>query len=107
MTVVGDVCQAVRSKNAGPFWVTIDLFFKGPNEFARYSRHHRLDADAIARIFAVDAVQVKHFFVESLALLKISFPRSGPQGGVEERDLHSGQKFVRLLKVDLDDDATL
>lgn len=102
MTRVGDVCDLVRSKNAGPFWITIDLFFDGPDMFARHARSPSLDAGAIARLYDVDAVQVRHFFVESLALLKISFPRPTPQGGIEERDLHGGQQFVRLLGVELD-----
>lgn len=102
MTSVGTVCDLVRSKNAGPFWVTIDLFFKGADEFARYARSPSLDAVSIARLYDVDSAQVQHYLVENLALLKISFPRRTPQGGVEERDLHSGQQFVRLLDVALD-----
>lgn len=103
MTRVGDVCDLVRSKNAGPFWITIDLFFDGPELFARHARSPDLDAGSIARLYDIDAAQVRHFCVESLALLKISFPRPTPQGGVDERDLHGGQQFVRLLGVALDD----
>ncbi|MGH1560846.1 DUF4387 family protein [Caulobacter segnis] len=36
MTTVKDVCRHVRSKNAGPFWVTVDLFFDGEVNYARY-----------------------------------------------------------------------
>lgn len=103
MTRVADVCDLVRSKNAGPFWITIDLFFDGPDMFARHVRSSGLNAGAIARLYDVNPAQVRHFFVESLALLKISFPRRMPQGGIEERDLHGGQQFVRLFGVELDD----
>jgi len=34
-------------------------------------------------------------------MVKISFPRAAPQGGVVERDLHSGQQYVDLLDCDL------
>jgi hypothetical protein len=40
--------------------------------------------------------------VESLAMVKISYPRTSPQGGIVERDMHSGQQFVRLLDAELD-----
>lgn len=101
MTRVADVCDLVRSKNAGPFWITIDLFFGGPDMFARYARSPGLDAGAIARLYDIDSVKVRHFLVENLALLKISYPRPMPQGGIEERDLHGGQQFVRLLSVEV------
>ena len=35
MSKVGEVCRHVRSKNAGPFWVTIDLFFRDEELFRR------------------------------------------------------------------------
>ena len=36
MAALGEVCRHIRSKNAGPFWVTIDLFFDGPDKYRRY-----------------------------------------------------------------------
>jgi hypothetical protein len=35
-------------------------------------------------------------------VLKISYPRRTPAGGVEERDLHSGQQYTYLLDLELD-----
>jgi hypothetical protein len=34
-------------------------------------------------------------------MIKISYPRAAPQGGVVERDLHSGQQYVYLLDVEM------
>lgn len=102
MTKVRDVCRHVRSKQAGPFWVTVDLFFDGEESFRRYSESPALSPDLFARLYGTDATQVKRFPVEDLCVLKISYPRPSPQGGPEERDLHSGQQFVRLLDVELD-----
>lgn len=103
MTSLADVCDLIRSKNAGPFWTTIDLFFADGDVFSRYMRDPALDARAIARLYGLDASQVRHYYVENLRLLKISFPRLTPQGGADERDLHGGQQYVRLLAVRLDD----
>ena len=33
-----EVCRYVRSKNAGPFWMTVDLFFDSDENYARISR---------------------------------------------------------------------
>lgn len=102
MTKLHEVCRNVRSKNAGPFWVTIDFFFDGSDSFTRYHACKALDADSFASAFGVDAAQVKHYPVPQLNVLKVSYPRSSPQGGVLERDMHCGQQYVRLLDVVLD-----
>ncbi|MBA4806685.1 DUF4387 domain-containing protein [Brevundimonas sp.] len=102
MTTVDDVCHHVRSKNAGPYWVTFDLFFKGPDEFARYHDSPVLGPDLIHRLFGADPALVKRFAVPSLNMIKISYARTSPQGGMVERDMHAGQQFVRLLDVALD-----
>jgi len=101
MAKVRDVCRHVRSKNAGPFWVTIDLFFDGPESYARYRDSEALGPELFARLYGVDARAVKRFTVDDLNVIKISYPRASPQGGVVERDMHCGQQYVRLLDVDI------
>ncbi|WP_417450151.1 DUF4387 domain-containing protein [Kordiimonas sp.] len=102
MPTVNDVCQHVRSKNAGPFWVTFDLFFDGDENFKKYATSPSLGPDLFNRLFGADAATVKAFPVPSLNMVKISYGRSSPQGGEVERDMHCGQQFVRLLDVELD-----
>lgn len=102
MATVNEVCSHVRSKNAGPFWVTVDLFFKDDAMFERYAASPALGGETFARLFGADPAMVKHFPVKSLHMIKISYPRTSPQGGMVERDLHAGQQFVRLLDIDLD-----
>lgn len=102
MPKLKDVCRYVRSKNAGPFWVTVDLFFDGPDTYARYCNHPAIGREAVARLYEVDVEHVKRFTVDSLNVVKISYPRPQPQGGRVERDMHSGQQFVPLLEVELD-----
>ena len=102
MTTVRDVCHHVRSKNAGPYWVTFDLFFNDPEVFAKYSDSPALGPDLLQRLFGADPALVKRFPVPSLNAVKISYARASPQGGEIERDMHCGQQFVRLLDVQLD-----
>jgi hypothetical protein len=96
-----DVCRYVRSKNAGPFWVTVDLFFDSTETYSKYNDDPAISSDVIAAIYGVDAALVRRFPVSSLNMVKISYPRATPQGGVHERDMHSGQQFVPLLELQL------
>ena len=102
MTTVREVCTSVRSKNAGPYWITIDFFFDGADNFARHARSSKLRPALFQTLFGADAAMVKTFPVEALHILKVSYPRPAPQGGVVERDMHAGQQFVRLLDIELD-----
>ena len=98
---VKDACRHVRSKNAGPFWVTIDLFFNDAEHFDRYADSEALGAATLARLYGADPALVKRFKVPSLHIVKLSYARTSPQGGMVERDMHCGQQYVRLLAVEL------
>jgi len=98
---VAQVCRHVRSKNAGPFWITVDLFFASRELYDRWVESPALQPEAIARVFGAAPESVKRFPVPDLQVLKLSYPRRVPQGGALERDMHGGQQYVRLLDVEL------
>lgn len=93
------VCSHVRSKNAGPFWITLDLWFPDAASFERHAHAPALQPAAIGALFGVDPALVKHFAIPALRVVKLSYPRARPQGGAFERDMHGGQQYVRLLDV--------
>lgn len=101
MPTVREVCRHVRSKVAGPFWVTIDLMFDGQDHYDRYVESPQLGAEAIGAVYGVTPETVHLYPIPALRVLKISYPRPVPQGGVVERDLHSGQQYARLLDIEL------
>lgn len=102
MPKLSEVCRHVRSKNAGPFWVTIDLFFDGEEKFRRYCDTPALSPQTFARLFGTNPDLVKRIPVDNLHMIKISYPRPHPQGWMQERDMHSGQQFARLLDLEID-----
>lgn len=101
MPKVSEVSRHVRSKVAGPFWVSIDLMFDSQENYDRYVESPALSAESIAAVYGVDPETVSLYPIPALKILKISYPRRVPQGGVEERDMHSGQQYAYLLDVEL------
>jgi Domain of unknown function (DUF4387) len=93
-STLGAVARLIRSKNAGPFWITIDVFFHCDEDYAAY--HDEITAARIAAIYGVDPTAVRVFGIPQLRVTKISFPRPVPQGGPLDRDIHAGQQFVPL-----------
>ena len=103
MATLKQVCHHIRSKNAGPYWVTIDLFFDSPENFRKYGESPVLGPQLFQRLYGADPRQVKRYPVPNLHLVKISYARASAQGGEVERDMHCGQQYVRLLDVELDE----
>jgi hypothetical protein len=101
MPKLNDVCRYVRSKAAGPFWITVDLFFDGPESFDAHKDKAGLTVDSIAKRLHLRPETVKRIEVPELAVIKFSYPRTHAQGGVFERDMHGGQQFAPLLDIDL------
>ncbi len=92
--------EKIRSKNAGPFWVTIDIFCGSPEAFdwARQA----LASETIAALYRVPPGKLKRFEIESLKVIKFSFPRPVPQAAPDDRDQHGAQYAVLLQELELD-----
>ena len=101
MPKLRDVCRHIRSKNAGPFWITVDLFFEDEAAYRAYGADPALSPPLFESLYGADPAKVKNFRIDSLNTVKISYPRTRPQGWRGERDMHSGQQCYRLLDVDL------
>jgi hypothetical protein len=101
MPRLGEVCRHIRSKNAGPFWITVDLFFRDDDTYRSYKDDPNISARCFAELFGADASLIKLVRVDSLRVVKVSYPRPKPQGWQGERDMHGGQQYVSLLDVEL------
>ena len=102
---LGEVASQVRSKNAGPFWITLDVFFGSESDYRLVTSSSVLSKQAISRLYRVDPATVKYFELPDILALKISFPRPVTAGSFEDRDLHGGQQHVPLMGVRLPADG--
>lgn len=91
---LSDSVLKVRSKNAGPFWVTIDIFCGSAEAFAKVSS--ALSTEQVARLYATDLQLVKRFDIADLNVIKVSIPRPVVQGSAADRDMH-GAQWAHLL----------
>ncbi|MFV2053193.1 DUF4387 family protein [Aliiroseovarius sp. YM-037] len=88
------IVEKVRSKNAGPFWLTVDLFCGTPDAFAQVC--DGLSTERVATVFQTDAADIKRFEIPSLNVVKFSLPRPAVQGAITDRDMH-GASWAALL----------
>ena len=98
---IGDVADLVRSKNAGPFWLTLDIFCNTDADYECIANPDVITAERISDLYRVAADTVRVFRLPTLRVVKISLPRPTVQGGVHDRDMHSGQQHVPLQQLSL------
>ena len=93
---LGELAEQVRAKNAGPFWLTLDVFFGNARDYEIVTGSGVLSPQLIGRLYRVDPASVQYFELPALHAVKISFPRPVTAGSFEDRDLHAGQQHVPL-----------
>lgn len=91
---LGDLALEVRSKNAGPFWTTLEAFMPDDDTYRIADR--LITADLIADLYRVAPETIQIFRIPVLRVVKISFPRRLGQGSLHDRDMHAGQQHVPL-----------
>jgi len=102
---LGELADQVRSKNAGPFWITLDVFFKNRPDYTLAVDSGVLSPQTIGRVYQVDPSTVEYFQLPGILSVKISFPRPVTAGSFGDRDLHAGQQHVPLAGLRLPDPA--
>jgi len=98
---LNELVTNVRSKNAGPFWVTIDVFCG--SEEAYHKLNTLLTRTFVASIYKQSENTVQRFELPDLQVLKFSFPRPVVQGSRYDRDMHGAQYSVLLAELELPD----
>ena len=97
MPEVREIAQKVRSKNAGPFWITIDIFCGSDAAFQQISQG--LANGRVAQILDVPSQTLKRFDIPDLGVIKLSLPRREVQGTVEDRDMHGAALAVLVGEI--------
>lgn len=97
---LGEVASKVRSKNAGPFWLTIDIFCD--NLSAYETVRHTLSTEAVAGALGCASQVIKRFEIDDLRVVKFSLPRPQIQGSVQDRDMHGASWAALLAEVELE-----
>jgi hypothetical protein len=101
VAMIYDVARIVRSKNAGPFTVTIDIIFDNRECWRRAVE--RLDRETVARAYRVTPDMVLGIIpYEPVLAVKINLKRRIPSGSPGDRDVYGAQQHVPIGMVDLE-----
>ena len=92
-----DCAKVMRSKNAGPFTLTIDLMFDEEAAFRSVLSSPSLSAARIAELYGCDPGAVRICPFERVLAIKVSMPRPGASSGAPgDRDVYGSQQHFPL-----------
>src|SRR5258707_11344225 len=94
---LGDLALEVRSKNAGPFWMTLEAFM--PDEESYRIADALITTELISDLYHIAPASVEIFRIPELRVVNVSFPRPVAQGSLHDRDMHAGQHHVPLASI--------
>lgn len=100
MATVENTVKYIRSKNAGPFWITIDAFCNDVEDTRKVSAAFEREREFIANAYQVKPDDLQIYCLEHIQVAKISLPRVPVEGSRDERDMHGGQQYVTLLDIE-------
>ena len=90
-----ELVKKIRSKNAGPFLLTIDIFCSNKKNFQMVVEN--VTKIEISTLYKIPKEQINIFPIENLNIVKITIPRPNTQGSSKDRDLH-GASFGIILE---------
>lgn len=102
MITLGQLAKLIRSKNAGPFWITFDVMFERDEDLARAVRADVVTKAWIARTYQVAEDAIVLVALPQARAIKFSFPRPIVQGDAGEMDQYAGQQYAPLLGLAID-----
>jgi len=101
MPRIRDIAQVCKSKNAGPFELTIDVVFDSAEMFARVAATGVLNAGLFARLYGVAAEDVLFTPYPAAFAFKATLPRLVSAGDIGDTDVYGAQQHAPLLDVEI------
>jgi hypothetical protein len=109
-TTLGALASVLRSKNSGPFELTIDIMFKTEDQYRLIKEAGFLTAANFAKLYEIEEEDIvwSGFYDQALAW-KGTIPRLfrakvQGNGGFMENDVHGSQKYSRFFDMALPGD---
>ncbi len=101
MPKIRDIAKACKSKNAGPFELTLDIMFNDLETFEKVRATGVIGAALVARLYGVKESEVLFTVYPPALAFKATIPRRIASGAVGDTDVYGAQQHALLLDVEI------
>lgn len=98
-----ELAPVIRSKNAGPYWFTVDIIFDNNNVFQAVKKSNIINRELIAKLYNktdIDSISEVIYFDEGQAI-KFNIKRDHSSGSVYDTDVLGMQQHAPMLDVEI------
>jgi hypothetical protein len=94
---LAELAAIIRSKNAGPYRITLDILFTDPAIYACVRDSGSITRESVAAAYGIAPDEISSIFAVDMAnAVKVTLRRK-PQGAFGESDMYGCQQHVPLL----------
>jgi hypothetical protein len=98
-----DVARVLRSKNSGPFELTLDVIFPDEATFEAVREQGVITRERISALYRLPMDKVRDIiWFRSAKAVKITMARRVPSGDPGDTDVYGAQQYAPLYDVEID-----
>ena len=101
MPMLHDITSLVRSKNAGPFMLTLDIIFHDAASYRYVVDSGVLSAASIAAMYSAEPSTVAFFLCPEINAIKATLPRVVGSGDPLDTDVYGAQQVGPLMNLEI------
>jgi hypothetical protein len=101
MPKLREIARACKSKNAGPYELTLDIMFEDRETFERVRATGVISPALIAKLYRVPVESVVFTEFPPAFAYKATIERRIPSGAVGDTDVYGAQQHAPLLEVEV------
>lgn len=93
-----DIASVIRSKNAGPYELTLDVLLQSDEMFNKLRQADVINKKSIAKLYGLpeeDVLSIVYF--PNARAIKATLVRPMPSGAMGERDVYGAQQHAPLV----------
>ncbi|WP_055668910.1 DUF4387 family protein [Desnuesiella massiliensis] len=102
MASLFELAKILRSKNSGPFELTLDVLFDNEESYFRVKESGKINIDTVCKLYGITEDRVCNivFFDPALGF-KITILRDVSSGTIGDRDVYGAQQHAPLMNLEV------
>lgn len=101
MTKLTDITNIIRSKNSGPYELTMDIMFKNEEFYKMACDKKIINEDLICKLYGIDKEDIINIVeFQPACAIKITIKRPICSGDLGETDVYGAQQHAPLLSIE-------
>jgi len=101
MARLDEIAKVIRSKNAGPFCLTLDILFGDETAYKRVVEANVITRERMSELYRQPPEEVQVFHHRQALAMKVSLVRKVPAGSIRDTDLYGAQHHMLLYPIEI------